>query len=267
MDQYFNNKVVLIVGASSGMGRVVALKLAKAGAKVVITARRETLLNTLSAEIVSKGGECLSIAADALDSNAAKNVVRLAIEKFGRIDIALLNAGGAPAIDMRTMDAAGVKHYMRSNYDVIVNYLFPVLEQMKIQRSGLVAHTNSLAGFIGVPLQGPYSAAKGAARLLIDTCRIEFAEYGIKFTSIYPGFVATEVTKNDGMPAPFEISEDKAADEIINAIRKEKLDYLFPFIMRWQIYLARIVPKRLLFSILRKEFVTETAKKNVSLLS
>ena len=126
---------------------------------------------------------------------------------------------------------------------------------MKIQRSGQIAHTNSLAGFIGVPLQGPYSAAKGAARLLIDTCRIEFAEYGIKFTSVYPGFVATEVTKNDGMPAPFEISEDKAADHILYAIEKQKLDYLFPAVMRWQIRLAQIVPKKLLFFILRKEFV------------
>ena len=255
MAQYFKNKVVLIVGASSGMGRVVALKLATGGAKVIITARRKAMLDTLATEIESKGAECLSIAADALDTELAKNVVKIAVEKFGRIDIALLNAGGAPAIDMRTMDASSVNHYMRTNYDVIVNYLFPVLEQMKIQRSGHIAHTNSLAGFIGVPLQGPYSAAKGAARLLIDTCRIEFAEYGIKFTSVYPGFVATEVTKNDGMPAPFEISEDKAADHILYAIEKQKLDYLFPAVMRWQIRFAQIVPKKLLFFILRKEFV------------
>ena len=152
MTQYFKNKVVLIVGASSGMGRVVALKLAEGGAKVIITARRKDMLDTLAAEIESKGGECLSIAADALDTELAKNVVKSAVEKFGRIDIALLNAGGAPAIDMRTMDASSVNHYMRTNYDVIVNYLFPVLEQMKIQRSGQIAHTNSLAGFIGVPL-------------------------------------------------------------------------------------------------------------------
>ena len=262
MNTYFKDKVVLIVGASSGMGRVVALKLAASGAKVVITARRRELLDTLATEITSKGNTCIAMPADALDADAVKKVVDATIEKFGRIDIVLLNAGGAPALDMRTMDAAGVNHYMRTNYDVIVNYLFPVLEQMKTQRSGLIAHTNSLAGFIGVPLQGPYSAAKGATRLLIDTCRIEFAEYGIKFTNVYPGFVATEVTKNDGMPAPFEISEDKAADEIIWAMQKEKLDYLFPFVMRWQIYLARILPKKLLFYVLRSEYLAELKKKS-----
>jgi len=260
MSLSFKDKIVLIVGASSGIGRVVALRVADAGAKVVVTARRKELLDQLASEIQSKGNTCLAIPADALDSEAAKTVVKKTVDSFGRIDIVLLNAGGAPALDMRSMDAAGVTQYMRMNYDVIVNYLFPVLEQMKIQRSGLIAHTNSLAGFIGVPLQGPYSAAKGATRLLLDTCRIEFAEYGIKFTNVYPGFVATEVTRNDGMPAPFEISEEKAAGYIIDAMRKEKWDYLFPFIMRWQIRLAQMLPKKILFHVLRSEFVTEAAK-------
>lgn len=257
-NKYFKNKIVLIVGASSGMGHAVALRLAMAGANVVVTARRKELLDELALGIESKGGTCYALAADALDENAAKEVVASAIEKFGRIDIALLNAGGAPAIDMRYMNASSVKQYMHTNYDVIVNYLFPILEQMKIQKSGLVAVTNSLAGFLGLPLQGPYSAAKGAARLLIDTCRIEFAEYGIKFTSIYPGFVASAATRNDGMPTPFEITEEKAAEHIIYAISKEKLDYLFPFVISLQVRFAQMLPKKLLYYILRKEFISNT---------
>ena len=239
----FKEKVVLIVGASSGIGRAISLKLAAAGATVVVTARRKDKLDDLAEEITRKGGRCLALAADALDEKAAAKVVTTTVDKFGRIDLALLNAGGAPAIDMRKMNAAEVKHYMQTNYDVIVNYLFPVLEQMKLQRGGLVAHTNSLAGFLGIPMQGPYSAAKGAARLLFDTCRLEFAEYGIKFTSLYPGFVATEVTKNDGMPAPLEISEEKCADYMLFALRKEKADYLFPLNMRLLVRLALLLPK------------------------
>ena len=249
----FENQVVLIVGASSGMGRVVALKMAAAGAKLVVTARRKDKLDDLAAEIEAGGGECLALAADALDEPAAESVVKSAVEHFGRIDGVLLNAGGAPAIDMRTMNAAEVKSYMRTNYDVTVNYLFPVLEQMKTQRSGFVAHTNSLAGFLGVPLQGPYSAAKGAVRLLMDTCRVEFAGYGIKFFCIYPGFVGTERTQDDGMPAPLEISEEKAADHILYALRKEKADYLFPPVMRWLIRLARVLPKPVVNRILLRE--------------
>jgi NAD(P)-dependent dehydrogenase (short-subunit alcohol dehydrogenase family) len=94
-----------------------------------------------------------------------------------------------------------------------------------------------------VPLQGPYSAAKGALRLLFDTCRIEFASYGIRFVSVYPGFVATEATANDGMPAPLEISEEKAVDHIVFALRHERSDYLFPWSLRWLIRLAAVLPK------------------------
>jgi len=174
------------------------------------------------------------------------------VERYGRLDMIYLNAGGAPALDMRLMSAGEVNAYMRSNYDVVVNYLFPSLKQMVRQGGGHVAHTNSLAGFLGVPLQGPYSAAKGAAMLLIDTCRIEFARYGIRFFTVYPGFVATEATAGDGMPAPLEISVEKAVDHIMYALRNEKADYLFPFTMRWLIRLVNFLPKPVTLWILSK---------------
>ncbi len=251
----FNNKVFLIVSASSGMGRVVSRKLSEKGAKLVITARSSVKLDSLSLEeeISLNGAECLSVVGDALEEDSAQHVVDLAIEKFGRIDCVLLNAGGAPAIDMRNMNANEVKFYMRSNYDVTVNYLFPVLEQMKKQQSGLVVHTNSLAGFLGIPLQGPYSAAKGATRLLIDTCRLEFAGFGIKFINLYPGFIATEITKNDGMDAPLEISEEKAAEHILYALKKEKNNYSFPFTMGALVKVALILPQSFVNFILKRD--------------
>ncbi len=249
----FRGKCILIVGASSGMGRGVAIRLAADGARVAVTARRQLLLDRVAERIRIAGGECFAIAADARDEVAAAGVVEAVITEFGRIDMVLLNAGGAPALDLRTMTAADVKDYMRSNYDVVVNYLMPVLHQMMKQRSGIVAQTNSLAGFLGVPLQGPYSAAKGAARLLFDAARVEFGSYGIKFLSIYPGFVATEQTLNDGMPAPMEISEDTAVRHIHYALRKEKTDYLFPFRWRWLVRLARILPKSVTGWVMGKE--------------
>lgn len=249
----FNNKIVLVVGASSGMGRLLALRLASEGAYIIATARRQELLDTLANEITLQGGQCLAFAANAEDSLAAEQLVATLVEQLGRIDAVVLNAGGAPALDMRQMSAREVTAYMRSNYDVTVNYLFPVLHQMSRQRKGLVVHTNSLAGFLGVPLQGPYSAAKGALRLLIDTCRIEFGDQGIKFVSVYPGFVATAQTANDGMPAPFEISEKLAVDHILYAMHKEKSDYLFPFTLRWLVRIGRVLPKSLTNRLLRSE--------------
>lgn len=249
----FARKVVLVVGASSGMGRGLAVRLAQEGAWVVATARRKELLNDLQLEITLQGGKCLVSAVDALDEHAAAGLVDEIVELYGRLDVVVLNAGGAPALDMREMKAADVTAYMRSNYDVVVNYLFPALEQMSRQGHGLVVHTNSLAGFLGVTLQGPYSAAKGALRLLIDTCRIEFGGRGIRFLSLYPGFVATAQTANDGMPAPLEISEAAAVEHMLYAMRSQRWDYLFPWPMRWLIRLARVLPKSVTLWILRKE--------------
>lgn len=247
----FAGKVVLIVGASSGMGHTLALRLAAQGAKVVATARRKDKLDELVVRITQQGGQALALAADAQDPAAAEQVVQACVQQFGSIDLVVLNAGGAPALDMRTMDARQVTACMRSNYDVAVNYLFPVLQQMVRQGGGVVAQTNSLAGFLGVPLQGPYSAAKGALRLLIDTCRVEFGPYGIKFVSVYPGFVATEATANDGMPAPMEISSDRAVDHILKALRRERMDTLFPFSTSWLVRLSLMLPKWLVTRVLR----------------
>ena len=161
----FNNKVVLVAGASSGMGRALALRLANEGAHLIVTARRKERLESLASEIGRRGGQCLPLAADAEDPDAAAQVVAAGMAHFGRIDLAVLNTGGAPALDMRQMSAREVTAYMRSNYDTVVNYLFPILAQMVKQKGGVIAHTNSLAGFLGVPLQGPFSAAKGACCL------------------------------------------------------------------------------------------------------
>ena len=249
----FNGKSVLIVGASSGIGHTLALRLASQGALVAVTARRKEKLAALVNEIMGRGGIGLDLAADVQDPASAEWVVQETVRQFGRIDLVVLNAGGAPALDMRTLGVREVTRCMRSNYDVAVNCLFPVLHQMVRQGGGLVVHTNSLAGWLGVPLQGPYCAAKGALRLLIDTCRIEFAAYGIRFVTVYPGFVATDATANDGMPAPLALSEAQAVEHIMHALHREPLDYLFPFTMRWLVRLALLLPKRLTTRLLRGE--------------
>lgn len=249
----FSGKTVLIIGASSGIGRVLALRLARAGATIVATARRRERLEALVIEVNAAGGRCTIHTADAQDSRSAAAVVQACFEAHGRIDMLVLNAGGAPAIDMRRMQADEVLAYMRANYDVAVNYLMPVLHRMRLQGSGMVVTTNSLAGFLGVPLQGPYSAAKGALRLLIDTCRIEFGAYGIKFVSVYPGFIATEATSGDGMPAPLAMSEDRAVNHLMRAITRERMDYSFPWQMSWLIKLTYVLPKWLVVRILRRD--------------
>lgn len=252
----FADKNILVVGASSGMGRGLSRRLAAEGAQVAVSARRAGLLESLVAEIKGAGGKALAIPADGSDEVQAASVVSDVIEAFGHIDMVVLNAGGAPALDLTKMTVAEIRGYMESNYYTVINYLVPVLAHMSARGSGTIVHTNSGAGFIGVPLQGPYCAAKGAARLLIDTARIEYAHLGVKFTTLYPGFVATEATQGDGMPAPDEISEQEAVDYMIEAIRREDWDCIFPPAHKEQIEHALEVTKEELAEGLRRIFLT-----------
>lgn len=246
------NKTILIVGASSGIGRKVAEILSLGNNNLILTARRESLLADAAKVIEANGSRCLSIATDALNEEGAEAVVQEAVKHFGCIDVALLNIGAGPSFNMSKTSALEVKQNMQLNYDSMVNYLIPVIQQMKKQGNGVIAHTNSLAGFVGLPMQGPYSAAKAAGRILMDSCRIELAELNIKVVSLYPGFVATERVMDDGIPAPFQISETQAANYIIKGLEGKKADVLFPASLKGLITLARILPKPLLSLILKR---------------
>lgn len=249
--------VILITGASSGIGQQVALALGRENNTLIITARRTALLEDTAARIRAEGSRCLVLPCDALDESAAQAVVTRAVEEYGRLDIALLNVGEGPAFNMASISAETVKQNMRLNYDSTVNFLVPVIQQMKTQGSGLIAHTNSLAGFLGLPMQGPYSAAKAATRILMDTCRIELAPYGIDVVTVYPGFVATARIAGDGIPHPFQISEEAAAAHVLRALRKRPIDYPFPRMPALLVRLARILPKRVVNALLARATPTE----------
>ncbi|MCG8673331.1 MAG: SDR family oxidoreductase [Pseudomonadales bacterium] len=246
------NKTILITGASSGIGRKIAELLSYRNNRLVLIARRETLLAELAEMVEANGSQALIFASNALDESSAEECVEQAVKAFKTIDVALLNIGDGPSFNMATVTAADVKHNMSVNYDSMVNYLVPIIKVMKAQGSGTIAHTNSLAGFLGLPMQGPYSAAKAAGRILLDSCRIELEQYGIRVVSLYPGFVATDRIKDDGIPHPFQISEETAAKEMIKGIEQQKSDHLFPAALKLLIKTSNYLPKPAVSAILKR---------------
>lgn len=249
------NKTILIAGASSGIGREVALELATRGNRLAITARRQPELEQVAAEVRARGSECAALPADALDAEAAAAVVEQTCSRWQRIDAALLNIGYGPAQRTSTASSAAITRVMRLNYDVLVHYFVPLVERMKQQPGGgLIAHTNSLAGYLGLPSQGPYSAAKAAARIFMDTARVELAVHDIRAITICPGFVAAGSGDDAGIPRPFELSAAQAAKRIVRAMERESARTDFPLPTSLAVGLARVLPRGLRDRALRRLF-------------
>jgi len=237
-------KVILITGASSGIGKATALALSHGHNRIIITARRKELLSDVAQIIEKNGCEALAINGDALDEAQAAGIVQQAVQRFGRIDIALLNIGAGPSLSIATAAPDDIRQNMRVNYDTMINFFCPLVQQMKTQDSGgIIANTNSLAGFLGLPMQGQYSAAKAACRIFLDTARIELKQFNIRILTICPGFVVTERNKQPGIPASFTMSLDEAAGYMLKALKSESREYLFPTRLKMAIMLPRILPR------------------------
>lgn len=151
---------------------------------------------------------------------------------------------------------------MTANFDTFINFYVPIMKQMKEQTTEcMITHMNSLASFFGIPMQGDYTAAKGAVRLFLQTAGMELKHFGInhiRIQTIHPGFVDTEAVKDDGIPAPNEISEERAANCILEGIKKNKRENMFPASTSIGVLIARrFLPEWLITRVLLSELPSE----------
>ncbi|MEE0841534.1 MAG: SDR family oxidoreductase [Christensenellales bacterium] len=186
------NKVVIITGASSGIGEATAKLLVKNGAKVVLGARREDRLRTLSESL---GDAAVWARADVVSAEDMKNLASLAKEKFGRIDVLFANAGIMPGSNMSELR---VEDWMRTvdvNIKGVLNAIAAVLPEFTARRDGHIIATSSVAGLRSVPGNAVYSGTKHFVRALLDSFRSESVAEGtnIRTTTIYPGAIKTEL--------------------------------------------------------------------------
>lgn len=193
MSNSIEDKVVVITGASSGLGAVTAKHLSAAGATVVLGARREERINALASELSENGAKVLALKTDVTDREQVRQLVDATVERFGRIDVMLNNAG---LMQQSPLEAGKVDEWdnmIDVNIKGVLYGISAALPHMKQQKSGQIINVSSVAGHKVTPAGAVYCATKHAVRATSEGLRSEVKPYNLRTTVISPGAVDTEL--------------------------------------------------------------------------
>ncbi len=247
----FEDKVVWITGASSGIGEALALELGAQGARLVISARRRELLDALKARCADPSVVHV-LPMDVADTDRAGEHVKDAVSRFGRIDVMVHNAG----IGQRSLIVATPlvvdRRIMEVNYFGVVALTRALLPEMVLRGGGQLVVISSLAGYVGTPYRSTYSASKHALHGFFESLRGEHAKDAIDVTMVCPGFVRTEISKKAAAvsgedPSKHTATEagllpDVAARRIADGIAKRKRELYVGGAEVIGVYMRRFAP-------------------------
>jgi NADP-dependent 3-hydroxy acid dehydrogenase YdfG len=193
MNNNIEGKVVVITGASSGLGEATARLLSKQGASVVLGARRTDRLQSLTDELSQSGGKALTVTTDVTRREQVKNLVDVAVQKFGRIDVMINNAGLMQQSPLERLKVEEWDNMIDINIKGVLYGIAAALPHMQRQKSGHIINVSSVAGHKVTPAGTVYCATKHAVRVISEGLRQEVKPYNIRTTVISPGAVATEL--------------------------------------------------------------------------
>jgi NADP-dependent 3-hydroxy acid dehydrogenase YdfG len=193
MSNNIEGKVVVITGASSGLGEAAARHLSAQGASVVLGARRTDRLQTLADELTRRGGKALALATDVTQRDQVERLVDTAVKSYGRIDVMINNAGLMPHSPLERLKVEEWERMIDVNIKGVLYGIAAALRHMKQQKFGHVINVSSVAGHKVTQAGAVYAATKHAVRALSEGLRQEVKAYNIRTTVISPGAVATEL--------------------------------------------------------------------------
>ncbi|MFP4160509.1 MAG: SDR family NAD(P)-dependent oxidoreductase [Ectothiorhodospira sp.] len=243
--------VVWLVGASSGIGRALALRLAAAGQEVAITARRGEALEALAREAPGPG-RLVPFPGDVTDAGAMKDVADAVEARLGPIEKALFNQGDYEPMGLEAFDPALFERLMRVNYLGMVHGLAAVMPAMIRRGRGEILLTASLAGYRGLPRAAPYGASKAAVINLAESLHPELAEKGVRLRVINPGFVRTPMTDKNRFHMPFLMETDAAVEAILRGLQGRGFEICFPRSFALLMKGLRLLPHGLFLRITRR---------------
>ncbi|KAE8756078.1 MULTISPECIES: SDR family oxidoreductase [Paraburkholderia] len=193
MSNNIEGKVVVITGASSGLGEATAKHLSAQGAIVVLGARRVDRIQSLAQELIDKGGKALAMATDVTRHEDVKALVDAAVQTFGRVDVMLNNAGLMPHSPLERLKIDDWNQTIDVNIKGVLYGIAAALPHMKQQKSGQIINVASVAARIVRPGSAVYAATKSAVLMISEGLRQEVKPYGLRTTILSPGAVATEL--------------------------------------------------------------------------
>ncbi|HKR59927.1 MAG TPA: SDR family NAD(P)-dependent oxidoreductase [Pyrinomonadaceae bacterium] len=228
---FWQQKTVLITGASSGIGRGLALELSRRGAKVGLVARRAESLNELVHEVETANGQALALPADVMDVASLQSAAERLRSTFGPIDILIANAGVGATVDGAELKGSAVAAVVNVNVLGAANSVEAVVPEMVKRGKGQLVVISSLAAYRGLPKSAAYCASKAAVSAFFESLRLDLQPRGIDVTIIHPGFIKTPLTAGRHAQMPFLMELDDAVTKIVGAIEKRRKSYAFP----WQL--------------------------------
>jgi len=188
------DKIAIITGATSGIGKATAKVFAREGALVAVVGRREIEGREVVSEIIAAGGTAAYFAADVSDDQSVRDMVTAVVGKFGGVDILYNNAGGSTSDDNSVVEAPLSEFWRAISLDLLGTWLCSryVIPEMIRRGGGSIINSSSIVALIGVKRRAAYTASKGGVTALTRSMAVEFAEHRIRVNAVVPGVVATD---------------------------------------------------------------------------
>lgn len=249
MSEISANRLVWITGASSGIGRALAVRLAKSGWRVAASARSEEGLRKLAKEVPEN---IHPFPLDVTDMDETRAAFEAIEKRLGPVEMAVLGAGTFTRDGAFGFSAETAARMISVNLQGACNALDPVLQAMMRRGRGQIAIMASVAGYTGLPGGATYGATKAALNNLCEAMKPEAERRNVSLSIINPGFVDTPLTARNDFPMPFMISAEEAAEHIERGLSDHRYEIIFPWKMKLAVKLLHALPAGLRFAITRK---------------
>ena len=247
------SKNIWITGASSGIGKALAIKFANEGWQVAASARRENLLKDLN----NQNPNIHPFPLDVKNENVTKNTFENIIKKFTSIDISVFCTGMHDPDSEKILSSEKIREIMETNFFGTLNCIMAVNTYFKEKKSGHISIVSSVAGYRGLPAASGYCASKSALTSLAESLYFDFKRHNVRVSLVSPGFIKTPMTDKNKFPMPMIKSPEFAANKMfIGLTKKNSFEIHFPIAFTMIMKLLKIMPNWLYFLLVKKGMKT-----------